>query len=213
MPKRIPHSDLAVITGEKKTKNYLEMQKKMGRYYFKDFLKKFDRINRKGRFLEIGPGPGYQTMLIAEKYQPSEIIGLEYSPDMIKVAEEYKHNKRNSENVKFINGAVEDTDLIGTLGKFDMIYSTFSLHHWTNPVKGIENLFNALNKNGRLFIYDFYRGGLFYYINIKRGVWESIRASYRPEEVKGMLADLHIENYLVNRKGLYMDFTVFKDTT
>ena len=67
MPKRIPHTDLEVITGLKTTQDYLEMQKRLGKFYLKDFFKKFDRLNKIGRYLEIGPGPGYQTGLVAEK--------------------------------------------------------------------------------------------------------------------------------------------------
>ena len=210
MPKRIPHSDLEVITGEKTTKDYLKMQKTMGKFYFKDFFAKFDRIKTTGRFLEIGPGPGYQTTLVAERYRPEEILGLEYSADMIKVAEEYCRERKLSDTIKYVHGAVEDTGVIQSLGKFDIIYSTFSLHHWTDPVKGIKNLYDALADKGVLFIYDFFRGGLFYYINLKRGIWESIRASYRPDEIRQMLDNMHIEKFSIRKKGLYMDLVVKK---
>ncbi len=78
MPKRIPHTDHEVITGQKTTQEYLTMQKKLGNFYYKDFFSKFDRLQRPGRYLEIGPGPGNQTGLVAEKYGPQELIGLEY---------------------------------------------------------------------------------------------------------------------------------------
>jgi len=211
MPQRIPHSDsVEVITGEKTTKDYLKMQKMLGKFYFKDFFSKFDKLKIDGRFLEVGPGPGYQTTLVAEKYTPTKIIGLEYSNDMIKVAEEYVKEKGLSNIIKYVNGAVENTDLIKSLGKFDTVYSTFSIHHWTNPAKGLKNLFEALNYSGCLFIYDFYRGGLFYYINVKRGIYDSIRASYRPEEIKEILTKAGIGNYSINRKSLYMDFIINK---
>jgi hypothetical protein len=83
MLKRIPHSDLVIIEGEKRTEDYLKMQKSMGRFYLNDFLSKFDEINRHGRFPEVGPGPGYQTVLISEKYKPEEIIGLIYSFEQV----------------------------------------------------------------------------------------------------------------------------------
>ena len=211
MPKRIPHTDMEVITGVKTTQDYLEMQKKLGRFYFKDFFSKFDLLPRTGRFLEVGPGPGYQTGIVTERYKPSEVVGLEYSSDMIRVAEEYIKSKRLG-NIRFVNGAVEDTALIQSLGNFDLIYSTFSLHHWTNPTIGIKNLYESLNENGTLFIYDFFRGGIFYYVKIKRGIWESIRASYIPGEITNILNKLGIENYKINKKGLYMDFVIKRNS-
>ena len=49
---------------------------------FQGFFSILDRLARSGRFLEIGPGPGYQTGLVMEKYNPEAIVGLEYSSDM-----------------------------------------------------------------------------------------------------------------------------------
>lgn len=209
MPRRIPHTDMEVITGTQTTRNYLKMQKILGRFYFKDFFSKFDLLHRTGRFLEVGPGGGYQTAIVAERYKPEEIVGLEYSSDMMKVAEGYM-NQKGLEKIKFVNGAVENTDLIKDLGRFDLVYSTFSLHHWTDPAVGIRNLYESLYEGGILFIYDFFRGGIFYYMKIKRGIWESIRASYTPEEIDKILRDVNIVHYTISRKNLYMDFVVTK---
>lgn len=211
MPKRIPHTDKQVITGSKKTQDYLAMQKKFGRFYFKKFFSKFDQSYQPGRFLEVGPGPGYQTVLVAEKYDPEQIIGLEYSSDMIRVGEKYLRQKGMNHKISFIHGAVENTKLIQGLGKFDLIYSTFSLHHWNDPALGIQNLYNSLNEKGTLFVYDFHRGGLLYYIKIERGVWESIRASYTPEEILTLLEKSDIRNFQLEKKGLYMNFMVKKN--
>ncbi|WP_319522442.1 class I SAM-dependent methyltransferase [uncultured Desulfosarcina sp.] len=210
MPKRIPHTDFEVITGTKTTRDYLAMQKKLGKFYFKGFFSKLDKLDKGKRFLEVGPGPGYQSALVAEKYRPDEIIGLEYSEDMIRVAESYVQENKLGEVVKFKNGPVEDRERIAGLGKFDFVYSTFSLHHWTDPVAGIKNLYDALNPGGTFFIYDFFRGGLFYYLKIKRGIWESIRAAYTPDEIKQMMAGLGIDTYRIDMKYPYMAITIQK---
>ncbi len=129
---------------------------------------------------------------------------------MIKVAEEYSGLQGFGSHIKFVSGAVEDTELIKSLGTFDVIYSTFSLHHLTDPLLGIKNLYNCLNENGVIYIYDFFRGGLFYYLKIKRGIWESIRASCRTEEIESMLQKLNIINYRLEINGLYMSFIINK---
>ena len=67
MTKRIPHTDMKVITGLNTARDYLKMQKHLGRFYFKGFFSILDRLARSGRFLEIGPGPGYQTGLVMGK--------------------------------------------------------------------------------------------------------------------------------------------------
>jgi|GEM_PF-3600464 len=53
MPKRIPPSDLEVITGTQTAKKYLEMQKKAWKVLFGEILKTPHKIN----LLPIGPWP------------------------------------------------------------------------------------------------------------------------------------------------------------
>ena len=45
MPKRIPPSNLEVITGTQTAKEYLEMQKKLGRFSLRRFLKLLTKLS------------------------------------------------------------------------------------------------------------------------------------------------------------------------
>ncbi len=200
MPRRILHTDLEVITGEQTTEEYLEMQKRIGKLYLKRFLRLLADQGKTGRFLEIGPGPGYQTAKVAEKNPKTEIVAVEASVDMIAVAQSYIKQRGLSDRVRFVEGAVENEDLIKDLGKFDLIYSSFSLHHWKNPVKAFQNLYRALKEDGVLLIYDLERHWLTYYLPIRRGIVESIKASYTPKELSAMMAELNIQNYQVQRQ-------------
>ena len=65
MPKRIPQKS-EEIPGMRTSREYLEMQKRIGRFYFKNFLSILESFCKQGSFLEIGPGPGYQTAKIAQ---------------------------------------------------------------------------------------------------------------------------------------------------
>ncbi|UCD83368.1 MAG: class I SAM-dependent methyltransferase [Deltaproteobacteria bacterium] len=208
MPRRVLHTDLEVITGEQTTEDYLKMQKRIGRFYLKGFLRLIAEKGKAGRFLEIGPGPGYQTAKVAERNPKSEIVAVELSPDMIAVAQSYMKQRGFSDRVRFVQGAVEDEELIKELGKFDLIYSSFSLHHWKNPVKGFQNLHRALNEDGVLLIYDLERHWLTYYLPIRRGIVESIRSSYTPKELSAMMAELNIQNYQVQRHFPYFSVSV-----
>ncbi len=131
---------------------------------------------------------------------------------MVQVAQEHIRSTKQDETISFQNGSAEDSDLIASLGKFDVVYSTFSLHHWPDPLLGISNLLNSLSDSGVLYIYDFYRGGLFYYLKIKRDVWESIRASYTSDEISSFLNQLGVQSFTLERKGLYLDFIMEKQT-
>jgi ubiquinone/menaquinone biosynthesis C-methylase UbiE len=208
MLKRKPHTDLAIITGDQSAKHYLEMQKKMARFYLNGFLRIVEDQKKNGKFLEIGSGPGYQTVEIIKRFPGSQVIALEPSPDMIKVATAYAQSQGTSNRLTFVEGAVEDTRLTQGLGTFDLIYSTFSLHHWEKPVKAMQNLYGALKTGGVILIYDFERHWLTYYLPIRKGVAESIRASYTPKEIVSMLSAINVKHYRVQRHFPYMSIAI-----
>jgi SAM-dependent methyltransferase len=210
MPRRILHTDLEVIAGEQTTEDYLKMQKRLGRFYLKRFLRLLADQGKTGRLLEIGPGPGYQTAKVAEKSPESQIFAVEASADMIAVAQSYIKKRGLNDRVRFVQGAVEDEDLIRDLGEFDLIYSSFSLHHWKNPVKAFQNLYHALKDDGVFLIYDLERHWLTYYLPIRRGIVESVRASYTPKELSAMMAELNMQNYQVQRHFPYLSILVRK---
>lgn len=210
MPQRIPHTNSGMFNGIETAKKYLEMQKGFGTRYLDEFLAKFKELNKSGRYLEAGPGPGYVTSLIAQKFKPASITGLECSADMISTAAEFLKETKTETKIDFVTGVVEDTKTIQSLGKFDMIYTTYSMHHWDDVQKGIKNLYDALDKNGVLFIFDYYRNGFYYYFKMKRRVRESIRAAFRPNEIEQMLSVLGITDYKISKQGVYLFIIIHK---
>jgi SAM-dependent methyltransferase len=205
MPKRIPHTDLEVLTGTETAEDYLAMQRRLGRFYLNGFRKILARQNKSGRFLEIGTGPGYQTAIIAEDYPEAEIVGLEPSRDMVQIATTYIAGKGLSNRVRFVEGAVEDDALVAGLGTFNLVYSTFSLHHWTDPARAFRNLYGALASAGAMLIFDFERRWLTYYLMPgSRGMRESIKASYTRQEIEEMLAGLGGASFALERHFPYL---------
>lgn len=192
---RTPHTDLQVITGAETTENYLEMQKKQGRFYLAKFLTLLEQQNKTGKYLEIGSGPGYQTVQVANRLKNSMIVALEPSIDMIKVAREFAHANKMNGRINFVQGLVEDDVFIASLGRFDLIYSTFSLHHWQEPAKAFANLYQALKPGGVMVIYDFVRHWSTYYLPLPKGLKESLRAAWTPAELVKMLDSIPVKNY------------------
>lgn len=205
MPKRIPHTDLEVLTGSETAEYYLAMQRRLGRFYLSSFMKILARQGKAGRFLEIGPGPGYQTAVVAEDYPDAEIVGLEPSPDMVSIATSYVADKGLSERVRFVDGVVENDALVAGLGTFDLIYSTFSLHHWTDPVRALRNLYGALAPAGLILIFDFERLWLtYYFMPGTKGMRESIKAAFTREEIAAMLGGLGAAAFTLERHFPYI---------
>ena len=184
-------------------RNYAESAKKsMMRY--KAFLVNLRSLDIKGKYLEVGAGPGVLTVEIARTYPDVEITALELLPDMVTVGREYVAENKLDNRIKFVVGDAEDDKFLHSLGEFDLVYSTYSLHHWSNPDKAVVNLFSAVNKGGMLYIYDLRRVWWLYWIPIKNGFFNSIRASYLQSEIKLLLRDLGLENTEIKTEFPFM---------
>ena len=97
-------------------------------------------------------------------------------------------------------GDAADAGLLQSLGKFDLIYSTYSLHHWENPRQVIDNLMTALADDGVLFIHDLRRVWWLYWVPSQSGFFRSIRGAYVKEEVAEMLAGFNPESYEIKNE-------------
>ena len=144
MLKRIPHGSQD-ISGELEAQEYTQHHEKYARAQFKDFMVELARqqqLHRSltdGRFLEIGSGPGFLTAIMADAYPQAEINALELSPDMISIAKSVVRRTQPSSRVRFVEGSMIDKSIMAHLGKFDLVYSTFSLFlaYDPNPEKNL----------------------------------------------------------------------------
>jgi SAM-dependent methyltransferase len=198
MLQRIAH-ECQEIGGEERSAEYAAHHAKYARMQFKAFLAGLQRQTNlrlaTGRFLEIGSGPGFLTAIMAEHYPQAELTALELSPDMIAIARNVVAHSPHPSRVKFIAGSVDDRSLMSRLGKFDLVYSTFSLHHWEHPVQAIKTMYRALISGGLMLLHDFIRVPWLYLLPAQSGFIKSIRAAYRVDELKQMLQSADVPDY------------------
>ncbi len=185
------------FSGIENARKYAEEFEKSSKTRFRGLLNKLTDLDIKGNYLEVGAGSGTLAGMIVERDENINITGIEISTDMVTVANEYIKKKGLEQRINIINGDIEDEKLIKELGKFDLIYSTFSLHHWDNPKKVITNLMQYLNDNGVLLIYDLKRVWWLYWVPKQNGFFKSIRASYKPKEIEEILDTIGIKNYKI----------------
>lgn len=103
-----------------------------------------------GLILDIGTGPGFLPLALAEKAS-LRIIGIDISKKMVEIA---NRHKKNLPNVEF---RVMDANYLEFEGDvFDMILSTGSLHHWKTPLRVLNEIYRCLRSGGRAWIYDGY---------------------------------------------------------
>ena len=100
-----------------------------------------------------------------------------------------------SDRVEYICGDVRNESALNGLGKFDFVYSSFSMHHWKEPGESLRNLYRTVADNGILYIHDCRRVRWALLLPMDKGTKDSIRASFTPREIEGLMEELGIDNF------------------
>jgi ubiquinone/menaquinone biosynthesis C-methylase UbiE len=106
------------------------------------------------KVLEVGCGPGHLSGLLAAD-QGLDVTGLDLDPAMIERARANVLRRSSSgpgRSASFLVGDV--AALPFEPDSFDLVVSTFSLHHWTDPGAGIGEIARVLRPGGRALIWD-----------------------------------------------------------
>jgi SAM-dependent methyltransferase len=155
-----------------------------------------------GKFLEIGPGPAVLTTMVAQAIPEAHITAVEISPAMITVAREHVEREGLTDRIDLVEGDANDTELLEQLGRFDLIYSTYTPHHWDHPETVIKNLLRAVVPGGILLIHDLKRVWWLYWIPSQEGFITSIKAAYTPAEIRELLIEIGVDRYEI-KNGLF----------
>ena len=119
-----------------------------------------------GILADIGCGPGLLTILIARKFPQLEVIGLDTAQEMIKTANKNAKSRGFEGRVIFQEGNIRNLPVPD--GSLDFAVSSMSLHHWSEPERGLSEIHRALKPGGQVLLFDMRRDSrLFFYILMK----------------------------------------------
>jgi ubiquinone/menaquinone biosynthesis C-methylase UbiE len=105
-----------------------------------------------GLILDLGTGPGYLPIEILKKASGINIIGVDLSRGLIRMARENAKQAGLSDRLNFEFG--NSATLRFNDGAFDMVLSTGMLHSLKQPVKVFKEIYRVLKKGGQAWIYD-----------------------------------------------------------
>jgi ubiquinone/menaquinone biosynthesis C-methylase UbiE len=104
------------------------------------------------RILDVGTGPGLLPLRIAAAFPQLTVDAVDLSPQMIDRARQTAAATGQAEAVTF---TVADVALLPFPdATFDLVVSTISQHHWTDPRAGLRELNRVLRPEAQAWIYD-----------------------------------------------------------
>ncbi|MCC7106395.1 MAG: class I SAM-dependent methyltransferase [Chloroflexi bacterium] len=107
---------------------------------------------RSGHILEVGGGSGRVAVRLAQRVPDLQITGVDLAPDMVERANQHAAVAGLMPRVHSLVGDVASLSFPDA--HFDGVYSTFSVHHWSEPAKGMAELYRVLKPGAEAWIYD-----------------------------------------------------------
>ncbi|NDJ77889.1 MAG: class I SAM-dependent methyltransferase [Chloroflexi bacterium] len=163
-----------------------------------------------GRLLDVGAGPGVLAAAVAARYPAAHITALELSDNMIAAGREYIAGKGMADRVMYVAGNAADVAALADLGPFDVVYSTFTLHHFADPQAVIRNLLPVVDAGGALFLYDLRRAWWLYWVPSRSGFCRSVRGAYTRRDVLALLDEMGLSGYSVRNVVPFLLSAVIK---
>ncbi len=106
----------------------------------------------RARVLEVGSGPGRLAVQLAGLAPGVRVTGVDVSPEMVERATQLAADSGMVGRVGFRVGDVASLPFDDA--SFDVVVSTFSLHHWPDAARGLAEIHRVLRPGGVVRIYD-----------------------------------------------------------
>lgn len=105
-----------------------------------------------GTIVDIGTGPGRLLLEVAKQVDGVELVGIDISEDMVKIAKKNAEREGLADRVRYKVGSAYDTGLGGN--SVDLILSTGMIHHLKNPGLAFDEFHRILRTGGEAWLYD-----------------------------------------------------------
>lgn len=152
-------------------------------------------LERGATIVDLGSGPGGLSIELGKLLPQVNVIGVDPSDEMLKIASENAHEAGMS-NYETRLGRAEEIPMESD--SVDLVVTQSSFHEWEDVQKGLSEVFRVLKSGGSLILKDYDRTwlspwkrkllGLFHHLDMFKFTFEEVAALLREagfDEVKG----------------------------
>ena len=105
------------------------------------------------RILDVGTGYGSNLNFLTRRFgKRSRIWSVDVSPTVVREIRKKMRKRRYSGHIMVREASAERLPFES--GSFDLVVSVFSLHHLSNPKRGLYEMARVLSRDGKLIISD-----------------------------------------------------------
>jgi ubiquinone/menaquinone biosynthesis C-methylase UbiE len=112
-------------------------------------------LQDRGKAVDLGCGPGHLVLEMARHKPGLRVTGIDLSEKMLFDARQAAQQAGLEDRVDFRLGNAEGIPFPNQ--SLDLVISTLSLHHWSNPVKVLDEIDRVLKPGGAFYIFDLRR--------------------------------------------------------
>jgi len=109
----------------------------------------------RGEAVDLGCGPGQLVIALACRAPGLHVTGVDLSDEMLAQAHENAQNAGVASRVSFRRGDAQQIPFPD--GSLDLVVSTLSLHHWSDPVSVLNEVARVVRPGGSFLIFDLRR--------------------------------------------------------
>jgi ubiquinone/menaquinone biosynthesis C-methylase UbiE len=154
--KRSPLTHGRIFDDEAFAERYAERHQKMGERFGREYAEKLvSRGFYEGRIIDVGCGFGAMNIVLAHRFVDSEIVGIDLSDPLLRLANQSAQAAGLGDRVRFEKADVHQIPYDD--GSFGAVISTNMVHLVDDPVQMLNEIERILAPDGCLFIADIRR--------------------------------------------------------
>ena len=108
-----------------------------------------------GQAADLDSGPGHLVIRLAQAAPGLQVTGIDLSDEMLVEAQRYARRSGLEDRIAFKKGDVAQIPFPDD--SLDLVVSTLSLHHWSDPVGALDEIARVLRPGGSFLVFDLRR--------------------------------------------------------